>query len=326
MTMLHPLSSFLSGNSLDDEAATYWYAGQCPKTGENGRLPRTQLIETIAHSLMRQLTETRSSSEGKMYGVLLVETPLREQGVLKAFSGLLDGQSHVVGWVPPIPGRETVAIAEANTLATLETIKQEILALQQLPERSQFMAQAEEFDRQLHQLAIDQAHRQHQRQHQRQHLLETLTDSALDLALKALDQQSQQDGIQRRRFKRDRDQQLQPLKQVVDRADLRLQELKQQRKQLSQHLQAQMHAAYSLTNFAGDSQHLQQLMPNGSAPTGTGDCCAPKLLHYAATHQLKPLALAEFWWGLPSANGDKVSGEFYGACADRCQPLGVLQK
>jgi tRNA pseudouridine32 synthase/23S rRNA pseudouridine746 synthase len=56
-------------------------------------------------------------------------------------------------------------------------------------------------------------------------------------------------------------------------------------------------------------------------PTGTGDCCAPKLLHYAATHHLKPLAMAEFWWGAPSPNGDKIQGEFYGACIERCQPL-----
>jgi hypothetical protein len=56
-------------------------------------------------------------------------------------------------------------------------------------------------------------------------------------------------------------------------------------------------------------------------PTGTGDCCTPKLLHYAATHGLKPLAMAEFWWGSSSVNQDKVQGEFYGACVGRCQPL-----
>ncbi|NJM61640.1 MAG: RluA family pseudouridine synthase [Oscillatoriales cyanobacterium RU_3_3] len=80
-----------------------------------------------------------------------------------------------------------------------------------------------------------------------------------------------------------------------------------------------MHAAYSLLNFLGNSRSLLQLMPAGSIPTGTGDCCAPKLLHYAAANNLKPLAMAEFWWGVRS--GDKIPGEFYGACADRCQPL-----
>jgi tRNA pseudouridine32 synthase / 23S rRNA pseudouridine746 synthase len=82
-----------------------------------------------------------------------------------------------------------------------------------------------------------------------------------------------------------------------------------------------MHAVYSLTNFSGQSRSLQELIPGGSMPTGTGDCCAPKLLHYAATHGLKPLAMAEFWWGASSVNQDKVQGKFYGACVERCQPL-----
>ena len=31
-----------------------------------------------------------------------------------------------------------------------------------------------------------------------------------------------------------------------------------------------MHSSYWLTNFAGESLPLQQLMPEGSIPTGTG--------------------------------------------------------
>jgi tRNA pseudouridine32 synthase/23S rRNA pseudouridine746 synthase len=73
-------------------------------------------------------------------------------------------------------------------------------------------------------------------------------------------------------------------------------------------------------NFLGQSLSLQQLIPEGM-PTGTGDCCAPRLLHYAATHGLKPLAMAEFWWGSSLMNHDKIQGEFYAACAERCQPL-----
>ena len=60
-------------------------------------------------------------------------------------------------------------------------------------------------------------------------------------------------------------------------------------------------------------------MPAG-IPTGTGDCCAPKLLHYAASQGLKPIAMAEFWWG-DGETGRKIQGEFYGACEERCQPL-----
>jgi len=163
----------------------------------------------------------------------------------------------------------------------------------------------------LQELAVTHRKRKDQRQRDRQntndiHILEQL------------DQQSQQDGIERRNLKRERDTVLQPLEQLVEQADIQIRALKKQRKARSQLLQTQMYENYRLINFLGTSATLQQLMPAGM-PTGTGDCCAPKLLHHAAAHHLKPIAMAEFWWGAPSA--DKVPGNFYGACADRCQPL-----
>lgn len=323
MTVLYAPSDFISQDcAISDESPAYWYEGRCPQSGDLLRLPRTRLAEAIARGLMQHLaTDEGYSREGKMYGVLLVETPCGEERVLKAFSGLLNGNSVVSGWVPPIPGRDQVALEEARTLAILEAIKQELIALQHIPERQQYEALSREFEVRFEQLAVHHRERKQERQYQRQMLLETLIGEALEVALEQLDEQSRRDGIERRQLLRQRDAVLQPLLHLIEQADARSQELKQRRKGLSRQLQAQMHASYWLTNFAGESLPLQQLMPFGSIPTGTGDCCAPKLLHYAATHGLKPLAMAEFWWGAPSTNGDKVQGEFYGACAERCQPL-----
>ncbi len=254
-----------------------------------------------------------------MYGVLLAETPSGEQQVLKAFSGLMNGNSVVEGWVPPIPGQNQVAFEEARTLAILEAMKQELVVLQRTPERKQYEVLSREFGERLQQLAVHHRERKQERIHQRRMLLD-LSGEALEVA-QQLDEQSRRDGIERRQLKQQRDAVLQPLKNLIEQADAQIHDLKQRRKSLSRQLQAQMHANYWLTNFAGESLPLQQIMPGGFMPTGTGDCCAPKLLYYAATHGLKPLSMAEFWWGLPSTNGDKIQGEFYGACAERCQPL-----
>ncbi|MBD2451556.1 RluA family pseudouridine synthase [Nostoc sp. FACHB-152] len=320
MVILHPLSDFIDSNLTDNASSpSYYYEGCCPHTGELLRLPRTAFVEAIAISLMKYLaTDERYACEGKMYGVLLVELPSGEQRIIKAFSGLLNGQSVFAGWVPPIPGREEVVFEEAQTLAQLEAIKQEIISLQQLPQRQEYEKLAWEFEQQLQAMSDRHRHCRHQRQEKRQQLCQTLTGEPLTFALAQLDEASRQDGIERRQLKRQRDAILQPLQQLITAADVRIRELKQQRKALSRQLQAQMHATYSLMNFFGQSLSLQKLMPNG-LPTGTGDCCAPKLLHYAATHHLKPLAMAEFWWG--SSSGDKVQGQFYEACAERCQPL-----
>ena len=304
--------------AIANSPPTYWYTGDL--NGHVLRLPRTWLAEAIARGLMRQLSN-RTSCEGKMYGILLVETSTGEPRILQAFSGLLNGSSTVAGWVPPLPGRSQLAIEEARTLSSLDQLKQDLIALQQLLVRQDYLARSQLFATRLQQLTQQQQQQRQARQQQRQQLSETLDGEALAIALDQLDDQSRQDSTARRRLKQERDAALLPLKQAIDRADAQIRDLKQQRKALSQSLQAQLHQVYSLTNFAGDSIALQQLKQSGALPTGTGDCCAPKLLNYAATHRLKPLTLAEFWWGAASANGEKVSGEFYGACADRCQPL-----
>jgi tRNA pseudouridine32 synthase / 23S rRNA pseudouridine746 synthase len=337
MVVLHALSDFIDCDfALSNSSCNYWYEGHYPQSGvgvalrlrsvttlrrHRLKLPRTSMSEAIAYGLMQQLANNDCySREGKMYGILLLELPNGEQRVLKAFSGLLNGCSVVEGWVPPIPGRDEVALEEARTLAELDAIKQELLTLKQLTERQQYEILFNEFERQLQAMSDRHRYCKHQRQEKRQQICNTLTSEALTIALEQLDEESRQQGIERRQLKRQQNEVLQPLQQLIAATDARISELKQRRKALSCELQAQMHATYSLTNFSGRSLSLQQLMPGGS-PTGTGDCCAPKLLHYAATHHLKPLAMAEFWWGASSANQDKIQGEFYGACAERCQPL-----
>ncbi|MBE9095259.1 RluA family pseudouridine synthase [Tychonema sp. LEGE 07203] len=303
-----------------DLSCNYWYEGNCPQSGELLRLPRTRMSEELARGLMQYLAaDDCFDREGKMYGLLLVEMPSGEQGILKAFSGLLNGCSVVEGWVPPIPGRSRVQGEEARALTQLEAMKQELIALNQLPQRQEYQALWSEFELQLQFLNEQHRNGKQQREQKRQLLSQTLASEALSIALEQLNQASRLEKIERRQLKRRRDETLQPLKLLIEAADERMRALKKQRKELSRELQAQMHAAYTLVNFLGKSRSLLQLMPAGAIPTGTGDCCAPKLLHYAAANNLKPLAMAEFWWGPPS--GDKIQGEFYGACGDRCQPL-----
>ena len=324
MGRLQPVTDFLDGDRsliapTGDNQPDYWYEGRCPRTQTWLRLPRTPEVEAIARGLMHQLeANSQFQHEGKMYGVLLVRTSTGETAVLKAFSGLLDGQPEVTGWVPPIPGRAQVALLERQTLRQLAEMKQEIMALQQIPERASLAAKSQEFADRLTALASQHRQNKAARDRQRETDTDTLSGESLAIALAALTRQSQHDGGDRRRLKQQRDKVLAPLKATIAAADTQIQTLKRQRQALSRQLQSQMHAAYSLTNFAGETSALQDLWPTG-LPTGTGDCAAPKLLHYAATQGLKPLALAEFWWG--PASGDKHPGHFYGACAERCQPI-----
>lgn len=77
---------------------SYCYEGICPYSGELLRLPRTLQAEVIAKKLMQALGQIYpNSTEGKMYGVLIVESAMGEKLVLKAFSGLLNSKSQIEG-------------------------------------------------------------------------------------------------------------------------------------------------------------------------------------------------------------------------------------
>lgn len=69
--------------------------------------------------------------------------------------------------------------------------------------------------------------------------------------------------------------------------------------------------------FDGSVRSLASVFP--SAPAGTGDCCAPRLLSYCYSQDKKPLSMAEFYYG----NGSLKHKEFYPPCDERCK--GILK-
>jgi len=99
-------------------------------------------------------------------------------------------------------------------------------------------------------------------------------------------------------------------------------ELKRRRKKISQDQMKRIHSLYSVHNFKGEVVSLSEAFFQGKGmPTGTGDCCAPKLLNFAAKNNLKPLGLAEFYWGKENRSGSKKHGEFYSCCEGKCKPI-----
>ena len=65
------------------------------------------------------------------------------------------------------------------------------------------------------------------------------------------------------------------------------------------------------------ANHSKQTQP----PGGTGECCAPKLLHYANSHNMVPLALTEFWYGKSPKGEIRHHGMTYEPCQAKCQPI-----
>jgi tRNA pseudouridine32 synthase / 23S rRNA pseudouridine746 synthase len=95
----------------------------------------------------------------------------------------------------------------------------------------------------------------------------------------------------------------------------------EERADRSRALTRQLHEAYHFANARGETRSLRSLFAPGQPPTGAGDCAGPKLLAHAYRLGLRPLALAEFWWGASAATGDRVEGVFYAACRGKCLPI-----
>ncbi|MEN8927774.1 MAG: hypothetical protein ABF242_07920 [Flavobacteriales bacterium] len=102
-----------------------------------------------------------------------------------------------------------------------------------------------------------------------------------------------------------------------------LEELTKERAKKSYELQQQLFSHYQFLNIEGEEKNVLEIFENynkSTPPAAAGECAAPKLLQYALENNLKPIAIAEFWWGSqPGSN--KKHRIFYPACKDRCKPI-----
>lgn len=95
--------------------------------------------------------------------------------------------------------------------------------------------------------------------------------------------------------------------------------LKAERTKLTTESLERVFNLYNFTRFDGKQISLSQIISehNNNLPsTGTGDCCAPKLLSYAFSHNLVPLSMDEVFFGRSTKS--KENGKSYGPCDERC--------
>ena len=79
-----------------------------------------------------------------------------------------------------------------------------------------------------------------------------------------------------------------------------------------------------MLNANGERRDLLDIFsdtPIKFPPSGAGECCAPKLLQYAFLNGMRPLRIAEFWWGESPKREIRHHLHFYPACRGRCLPI-----
>lgn len=257
-------------------------------------------------------------SRGKMFGVLVVGAPGGGLGYLAAYSGQLGGRNDWPFFVPAVfdilqPGghfkeKEAEISAINARLKELEASGDEAEAQRRLDETRR-ACEAEEAD---YKVAMAEAKRQ------RDALRATGADEA------ALTRQSQYMKAELRRMKRRHAEAISKAGREATEAGREAAGLRAERRVRSDELQAWIFAQFRMLNAKGQRRDLNDIFraeTGGAPPSGAGECCAPKLLQCAYEHGLRPLCMAEFWWGESPKTELRRHLHYYPACRGKCLPI-----
>lgn len=286
------------------------------------------LAEAASEELQHYIATTGLMSAetgcGKMFGVLVVEYKDEEgalqRGFLAAYSGLLGGRNDWQYFVPPVFDAQQPDGHFKRTEREISAINREISAIEHDPQYLQSVAQYEEMTKRLQaevdafKVEVDAAKA---RRDARRKSGEPLSEE--EQAEMVRESQFMKAELRRRR---------KAMEQAEStfhnpRATL-LKSLQFQRKQMSDELQRWLFAAYRMLNAKGEERDLIDIFreyTHAMPPAGAGDCCAPKLLQYAYQHRLRPVCMAEFWWGESPASEIRHHLHYYPACRSKCLPI-----
>ena len=253
---------------------------------------------------------------GKMFGVLVVQNNWGELGYLWAFSGKLAEKNHHPLFVPTVfdmleensffKREETILNQYNQKIEKLENNVDYLAAIQHLEQTKQQAEQ--EIQTQKEKIKVGKKLRAEKRK-------------SLPLeAIEELNKESQDDGILLKKMTQYWHHHLQAAIDSLDVYTHKINQLKEERRQKSAALQQQLFAKYAFLNRYQESKSLGEIF-NGNPPAGAGECAAPKLLHYAFQNNLKPIAMAEFWWGKSPKSEVRKHKQFYPACTGKCEPI-----
>ena len=268
----------------------------------------------------------RSFAEGKMLGVLVCRT-----GFLAGFSGTVKGQNgHVTatveGFVPPIIDltesnghfkRKEAVITQMNKAIEILSASTELEEL-----RKEFQEASEKRDAEIENLQNRIRFSKMQRDEIRS---ETADPGKLDELIR-------ESQFQKAELKRCKDRWKSHISEIKDRINEfedTINDLKARRSAKSDTLQKWIFENAIVNNGAGESSSIWEIFSREGLipPGGTGDCAAPKLLNYAFSHELEPLAMGEFWYGTSPDTAVRTHGHFYPSCTSKCGPLlGYMMK
>ncbi len=299
------------------------------------------LVEQAAQTVMQYLNKADSylrfllNEDGKMFGVLVAESPSGELGFLAAYSGAHEELRETGYFVPPVYdllSPDSFYMEEECKIIMLNDLIRDL-------ENDRYLFIHIEVTEQLKQYHLEEianlkkiySEGKVKRDSRRVKImaeLELLRTSSDDVLPKIAELEKElQDIIRESQFQKAQIKRAENKmkKELAERDSIQaasyatIEKYKAQRKEMSGALQQRIFKEFSFLNAFGERKTLLDIFGDEIPPGGSGECAAPRLLEYAYLHGYKPVAMGEFWYGRD--NNNHREGNFYPSCKGKCGPI-----
>jgi len=286
-------------------------------------------------------TFKKEIAEGKMFGILVVQDPLKDLGYFASYGGQICGRNNWEGFVPAIfdylqPDgyfkRKEAEITNINR--HIDQMEHSVKYHNQLTAYNLMKRESEETINEKKEI-MKKAKQLRDKKRSEGQLSKSVEQDMIH--------ESQFLKAEVHRTKRLYDTYLDNKKFALEQYRMRITNLRFRRKAKSDALQQWLFNHFFLCNPEGEEHNLLEIYrkyyvmthpsfrPNSSGrksllndiypPAGCGECCEPKLLQYANFHHLRPVCMAMFWWGKSPKGEIRKHLHYYPACESKCRPI-----
>jgi tRNA pseudouridine32 synthase/23S rRNA pseudouridine746 synthase len=269
-----------------------------------------------------------SNGIGKMFGVLVVRNSSGQLGYISAFSGKLGKKNDYDRFVPPVYDMLTSEGFYKPEEKRIHLLNVQVKELEMAPEYILWQAELKQAiidsDREIAAFKAQKKQAKEIRESKRLNLKTTGIEADRHAAEKELNRESAQLHYELKHLTAHWKNKIEELRFKIEHHEAKINILKKQRKEMSIALQHKLFENYTFLNAEKQTKSLHAIFPiiqGDLPPSGAGECAAPKLLHYAYTHALTPICLAEFWYGKSPSSEIRKHGYFYPACKTKCLPI-----
>ena len=265
-------------------------------------------------------SETRKS--GKMFGVLVVETPDGNTGYLAAYSGQIAGRSNWDGFVPAVFDYLQDGGYFKTCEAEITAINKQVRLMETSEERRRLLTHLDETIAKA--ASEEQAYKTLMHESKARRDSERAAGGVTPEREAEMTRESQFQKAELRRMRRRNADTIAMAREACHRYDTSISLLKQKRRTMSDRLQEWLFHHFVMLNKDGDSRSLTDIFRtslSASPPAGAGECCEPRLLQYAFSHAMTPKCMAMFWIGASPEGEIRHEQTYYPACRSKCKPI-----